>query len=131
MQDEPTEHIAKEGKQDGAIRSLADRSHRPHSHPNQHTEAETSFRTSRDDPLFRWPADCFIISMRRASRQKRSWEWYFPAFPPLPCGSFPYDFPRYLWHYTPPCRLPLFCVYCWNIDDYFYEAELEQFSCRE
>lgn len=27
-------------KYDGTIRSLADRSHRPHSHPNQHTEAE-------------------------------------------------------------------------------------------
>lgn len=27
-------------KYDGTIRSLAGRSHRPHSHPNQHTEAE-------------------------------------------------------------------------------------------
>ena len=27
-------------KYDGTVRSLADRSHRPHSHPNQHTEAE-------------------------------------------------------------------------------------------
>ena len=27
-------------KYDGDIHSLADRSHRPHSHPNQHTEAE-------------------------------------------------------------------------------------------
>ena len=27
-------------KYDGTIRSLADRSHRPHSHPNQHTEDE-------------------------------------------------------------------------------------------
>ena len=27
-------------KHDGTIRSLADRSHRPHSHPNQHTAAE-------------------------------------------------------------------------------------------
>ena len=27
-------------KYDGTIRSLADRSHRPHSHPNQHTETE-------------------------------------------------------------------------------------------
>ena len=27
-------------KYDGTIRSLADRSRRPHSHPNQHTEAE-------------------------------------------------------------------------------------------
>ena len=25
---------------DGTLQSLADRSHRPHSHPNQHTEAE-------------------------------------------------------------------------------------------
>ena len=28
-------------KYDGTLKSLADRSHRPHSHPNQHTEAET------------------------------------------------------------------------------------------
>ena len=27
-------------KYDGDIHSLADRSHRPHSHPNQHTEAD-------------------------------------------------------------------------------------------
>ena len=27
-------------KYDGSVRSLADGSHRPHSHPNQHTEAE-------------------------------------------------------------------------------------------
>ena len=27
-------------KYDGTVRSLADRSHRPHSHPNQHTETE-------------------------------------------------------------------------------------------
>ena len=27
-------------KYDGTVRSLADRSHRPHSHPNQHTEKE-------------------------------------------------------------------------------------------
>ena len=27
-------------KYDGTVRSLADRSRRPHSHPNQHTEAE-------------------------------------------------------------------------------------------
>ena len=27
-------------KYDGSVRSLADRSHRPHSHPNRHTEAE-------------------------------------------------------------------------------------------
>ena len=27
-------------KYDGTVQSLADRSHRPHSHPNQHTEAE-------------------------------------------------------------------------------------------
>ena len=27
-------------KYDGTLQSLADRSHRPHSHPNQHTEAE-------------------------------------------------------------------------------------------
>ena len=27
-------------KYDGTVRSLADRSHRPHSHPNQHSEAE-------------------------------------------------------------------------------------------
>ena len=27
-------------KYDGTLQSLADRSHRPHSHPNQHTQAE-------------------------------------------------------------------------------------------
>ena len=27
-------------KYDGTLQSLADRSHRPHSHPNQHTDAE-------------------------------------------------------------------------------------------
>lgn len=29
-------------KYDGTVRSLADGSHRPHSHPNQHTEAEVT-----------------------------------------------------------------------------------------
>lgn len=29
-------------KYDGTVRSLADGSHRPHSHPNQHTEEEIS-----------------------------------------------------------------------------------------
>lgn len=28
---------------DGSLQSLADRSHRPHSHPNQHTLEETKF----------------------------------------------------------------------------------------
>ena len=32
---------------DGTLQSLADRSHRPHSHPNQHTEAELNIATIR------------------------------------------------------------------------------------
>ena len=47
---------------DGSLQSLADRSHRPHSHPNQHTPEETKL----------------ILNMRRRN----------PNFPELSCGCW-------------------------------------------
>ncbi len=37
LQDLQAKHLPLEKKYDGTLQSLADRSHRPHSHPNQHT----------------------------------------------------------------------------------------------
>ena len=37
---------------DGTLASLADRSHRPHSHPNQHTSEEIKIKTICNDLAF-------------------------------------------------------------------------------
>lgn len=88
---------------DGTIHSLADKSHKPHSHPNQHTESELKLIS---DMRRRNPNDGLVVFWVKLRQRKYSRYRYVEAFE----EHSSYSSAIFLEHMLKAFKFPVECV---------------------